>query len=187
MKNVLNFASRIDRARGIMLRLCLLCLVLAGGNKSLQAKNEGKKVEKTYAQNSLQQKELLLRGLVTDKDGLPLPGVAVSIKGTTQGTTTDANGEYYIMVKNVEKPTLVFSFVGMETQEIPYERGKHRINVTMQESQQLIEEVVVTGYQAMSRRELASAITTVKASDVIVPEAMSIDQMLQACDCYLKF
>ena len=64
MKNVLNFASRIDRARGIMLRLCLLCLVLAGGNKSLQAKNEGKKVEKTYAQNSLQQKELLLRGLV---------------------------------------------------------------------------------------------------------------------------
>ena len=180
MKNVFKFSSRYDSARGLMQRLCLLCLALVwGGNISIHAVNEGKAVEKSDKQVSQQQKELLLRGLVTDKDGTSLPGVAVQVKGTSQGTTTNADGEYYIMVKGVEAPVLVFSFVGMETLEVPYQKGRHRINVTLQESQQVMEEVVVTGYQAMSRRELASAITTVKASDVITPEAMSIDQMLQ--------
>ena len=92
-----------------------------------------------------QQKELLLRGSVKDKDGFPLPGVAVQVKGTTQGTTTDADGEYYIMVKGVKNPILVFSFLGMETQEVAFEKGKHVINVTMQESQQEMSEIVVTG------------------------------------------
>ena len=160
--------------------LTLLCLALVwGGNISIHAVNEGKAVEKSYKQSSQQQREVLVRGVVTDKDGMPLSGATIQVKGTTQGATSDANGEYYIMIKGVENPVLVFSFIGMETQEIPYERGKHRMNVTLQESHQVIEEVVVTGYQAMSRRELASAITTVKASDVITPEAMSIDQMLQ--------
>ena len=180
MKNVFNFSSRNDGLRGLMQRLCLLCLIFVwGGNITLHAESEGKAVEKSDKQVSQQQKELLLRGLVTDKDGTSLPGVAVQVKGTSQGTTTNADGEYYIMVKGVEAPVLVFSFVGMETLEVPYQKGRHRINVTLQESQQVMEEVVVTGYQAMSRRELASAITTVKASDVITPEAMSIDQMLQ--------
>ena len=180
MKNVFNFSSRNDVLRGLMQRLCLMCLIFVWcGYITLHAESEGKAVEKSDKQVSQQQKELLLRGLVTDKDGTSLPGVAVQVKGTSQGTTTNADGEYYIMVKGVEAPVLVFSFVGMETLEVPYQKGRHRINVTLQESQQVMEEVVVTGYQAMSRRELASAITTVKASDVITPEAMSIDQMLQ--------
>ena len=133
MKNVFNFSSRYDRVGGLMQRLCLLCLILVcGGSISLHAKNEGKAVEKSYKQSLQQQKELLLRGVVTDKDGMPLPGVTVQIKGTAQGATTNAEGEYYIMVKGVENPVLVFSFVGMETQEIPYQKGKHRINVALQ-------------------------------------------------------
>ena len=117
-------------------------------------------------EKSQQQKELLLRGSVKDKDGLPLPGVAVQVKGTTQGTTTDADGEYYIMVKGVEKPILVFSFIGMETQEIPFEKGKHRIHVVMQESQQVMEEVVVTGIFNRNKESFTGSATTFKAGEL---------------------
>ena len=95
--------------------------LLRGGNLSLQAKIDGNESVKMLERND-QQKELLLRGSVKDKEGFPLPGVAVQVKGTSQGTTTDADGEYYIMVKGVEKPILVFSFIGMETQEVPFEK-----------------------------------------------------------------
>lgn len=146
MKNVFDFSTRYDRAGGMMLKICLLCLICLGGsNISLQAKTGDNEAVKMLEGNSQQQKELLLRGSVKDVDGLPLPGVAVQVKGTSQGTTTDADGEYYIMVKGVEKPVLVFSFIGMETQEVAYEKGKHRINITMKEVQQELEEVVVMG------------------------------------------
>ena len=86
--------------------------------------------------NALQQSaERLFRGVVTDQSGMPLPGVAIQVKGTKQGVTTDVNGEYYILVKGVENPVLVFSFVGMETQEVPYKKGQNRVNVTLKESQ----------------------------------------------------
>ena len=96
--------------------------------------------------NALQQSaERLFRGVVTDQSGMPLPGVAIQVKGTKQGVTTDVNGEYYILVKGVENPVLVFSFVGMETQEVPYKKGQNRVNVTLKESPQMMEEVVVMG------------------------------------------
>jgi hypothetical protein len=146
MKYFFNFSSLDDGLRGMMLKLCLICLLLAGGsNLSLQANNSGNAVENTMSQGSQQQKDRLLRGKVTDKAGDPLPGVAVQVKGTSQGVTTNADGEYYIMVKGVETPVLVFTFVGMEPQEITFEKGKHVIDVVMQESQQRLDEVVVTG------------------------------------------
>ena len=71
MKNVFKFSSRYDSARGLMQRLCLLCLIFVWGcNITLHAESEGKAVEKSDKQVSQQQKELLLRGLVTDKDGM---------------------------------------------------------------------------------------------------------------------
>ena len=180
MKNVLSFPSRDDGARGLMLRLCLLCLILLwGGNISLQAEAIGNVVNNSYKQNQQQQKELLVRGLVTDKDGLPLPGASIQVKGTDQGTIADNNGEYYLMVKGVENPVFVFSYIGMESQEVTYKKGKHRINVTLLESQQVMEEVVVTGYQVLDKRTQTSAITSLKMEDIIMPGVTSIDQMLE--------
>ena len=161
MKNVFDFSTRYDRAGGMMLKICLLCLICLGGsNISLQAKTGDNEAVKMLERNSQQQKELLLRGSVKDADGFPLPGVAVQVKGTSQGTTTDADGEYYIMVKGVEKPVLVFSFIGMATQEVPYEKGKHRINVTMKEAQQELEEVVVTGIVTKNKNSFTGSAST---------------------------
>ena len=84
MKHVFNFSSLNDSLRGMMLKLGLLCLILIGGKLSLQAETPGNAAENTNSQGSQQQKELLLRGLVMDKDGLPLPGAAIQVKGTKQ-------------------------------------------------------------------------------------------------------
>ena len=171
MKPVSMFCTKC-----IGLLLMSLLVMSATVGTSAQAKTGGNK--KTMEQ-SQQQKELLLRGLVTDKDGLPLPGVTIQVKGTDQGTITDADGEYYLMVKGVEKPVLVFSYIGMETQEVTYGKGKHRINVMLKESQQLMEEVVITGYQVLDKRTKTSAITSLKMEDIILPGVTSIDQMLE--------
>ena len=171
MKPVSMFCTKC-----IGLLLMSLLVMSATVGTSAQAKTGGNK--KTMEQ-SQQQKELLLRGLVTDKDGLPLPGVTIQVKGTDQGTITDADGEYYLMVKGVEKPVLVFSYIGMETQEVTYGKGKHRINVKLKESQQLMEEVVITGYQVLDKRTKTSAITSLKMEDIILPGVTSIDQMLE--------
>ena len=182
MKNVFDFSTCYDRTGGLMLKLCLLCLIcLGGGNLSLQAKTNGNESVKMLERND-QQKELLLRGSVKDKEGFPLPGVAVQVKGTSQGTTTDADGEYYIMVKGVEKPILVFSFIGMETQEVPFEKGKHRINVTLKESQQVMDEVVVTGIFNRNKESFTGSATTFKAGELKLVGNQNVLQSLKTLD-----
>ena len=175
LKNVELLSLSCIKYIGLLLITLLLASVTMG--TSVQAKTDGKRVK--MLEQSQQQKELLLRGLVTDKDGSPLPGVTIQVKGTDQGAITNVKGEYYLMIKDVEKPVLVFSYIGMETQEVAYKKGKHRINVTLQESQQLMEEVVITGYQVLDKRTQTSAITTLKMEDIMLPGVTSIDQMLE--------
>ena len=183
MKYFFNFSSLDDGLRGMMLKLCLICLLLAGGsNLSLQANNSGNAVENTMSQGSQQQKDRLLRGKVTDKAGDPLPGVAVQVKGTSQGVTTNADGEYYIMVKGVETPVLVFSFVGMEPQEITFEKGKHVIDVVMQESQQRLDEVVVTGIFKKAKESYTGAVTTVTKDEILAFRGQNLLQTLRSID-----
>ena len=92
-----------------------------------------------------------MSGKVTDSSGSPLPGVTVIIKGTTQGTITDADGNYSL--PNVSSNSiLVFSFVGMKTQEIPI-TDKNNINVTMTEEIIGLEEVVAVGYGSLRKSD----------------------------------
>ena len=183
MKKSLDFSIRYDKAGGWMLKLCLLLFIcLGGGNISLQAKTEGNETVKMLEGNAQQQKELLIRGSVKDKDGFPLPGVTVQVKGTAQGTTTDEDGEYYIMIKNVEKPILVFSFIGMETQEIKFQKGKHRIDITLEESQQVMEEVVVNGIYTRNIESFTGSVATFKGDDLKLIGPQNVLRSLSALD-----
>ncbi|WP_423130214.1 SusC/RagA family TonB-linked outer membrane protein [Gaoshiqia sp. Z1-71] len=88
------------------------------------------------------QQSIRLSGTVTDVSGSPLPGVAVSVKGTSQGTITNADGNY--VLTNVSASSiLVFSFVGMKTQEVSVS-GRTVLNVIMEEETIGVQEVVVT-------------------------------------------
>ncbi len=125
-----------------------------------------------------QQDMLHVRGRVVGIDSIGLPGVTVLFKGTTMGVTTDTKGYYSMYVPKQGDVALIFSFVGMRTQEIVC-KGRDVINVVMEEDVTTVEEVVVTGYQTLRKSDVVGAVTTVKASDIMMPAYTSIDQMLQ--------
>ncbi|OFX32195.1 MAG: SusC/RagA family TonB-linked outer membrane protein [Bacteroidetes bacterium GWF2_42_66] len=108
------------------------------------------------------QEERNVSGKVTDSSGAPLPGVTVIVKGTTQGIITDFDGKYTLA--NVPSDaTLMFSFVGMKTQEIKVS-GKSNINVVLEEEAIGIEEVVAIGYGTVRRKDLTGSVASVSGS-----------------------
>lgn len=114
-------------------------------------------------------------GTVTDKTGEPLPGVNVLEQGTTNGGITDLDGKFSI---NVERgKTLVFTFIGFVKQEVKVTQNV--LNVVMAEDAQTLDEVVVVGYGSMTRKDVTSSITTVKADDLNVGVYTSPAQLLQ--------
>ena len=125
-----------------------------------------------------EKKMLKITGIVTDKDKYPLPGVTVILKGTAVGTATDTDGRYQLQIPKAEHISLLFSFVGMKTQEVKY-TGKDSINVVMEEDYQEMDEVVVTGYQVIDRRKSTSAVSSVKMEDIMIPGVSTLDKMLE--------
>lgn len=124
-------------------------------------------------------KEMEIRGVVKDKNGDPLPGVTVLVGGTTLGTATDGKGEFLLKVPEQESVALHFSFVGMKTRELVFKKGQQPLAVVMEEDSESIEEIVVTGYQQIEKRNLTSSVVTVKTSELQTIGASSIEQMLQ--------
>ncbi|MDE6577475.1 MAG: SusC/RagA family TonB-linked outer membrane protein [Muribaculaceae bacterium] len=107
---------------------------------------------------------LSISGKVTDPSGEELIGVSVSVKGKqAHGTVTDIEGNY--VIKDVASDaTLVFSYVGFRAVEMPV-KGRNVINVTMEEDNELLGEVVVVGYGSLSRKEVSSSIVQVNSDD----------------------
>ena len=109
--------------------------------------------------------------------GDPLPGVTVYVKGTSQGTITDFDGNY-TLTSVPEKATLAFSFVGMKTQEI-FVAGKSVINVKMEADAIGLEEVVAVGYGVQKKKELTGAVAQVKAEEMTKIVASDFTKALQ--------
>lgn len=110
-----------------------------------------------------------VKGTVTDNNGTSLPGVSVSVKGTTTGTITSTDGTYTIGVPASGK-TLVFSFVGMKTTEVAV-GNQTQINVTMVEETIGLEEVVAVGYGTQKKTTLSGSVSQVKGDDVLKGKA----------------
>jgi len=104
-------------------------------------------------------------GSVEDNTGSPLPGVTIVVKGTTNGTITDFDGNYSL--SNVPADgTLVFSFVGMRTTEVNVSNNTV-INVTLEEETIGIEEVVAVGYATQKKVNLTGSVVAVDMTDVV--------------------
>ena len=113
----------------------------------------------------VQQEKKSVTGKVIDKDGISLPGVSVVIKGTTVGTSTNIEGKYTLDVPEQGK-VLIFSFVGMTTQEVAVSSSV--INVTMDSDSEQMEEVVVTALGIKrERKALGYAISSIKSEELV--------------------
>ena len=108
------------------------------------------------------QETVSLKGKVVDQKGMPLPGVTVQIKGTSLGVATDVNGNWHLDVPATDGITIVFSFVGMKTQEVTY-TGQEEMNITMQEETEDLAEVIVTGYQTILKERATGSFSTINA------------------------
>lgn len=147
---------------------CLLCfgaqLAMANTTSNYEGTNAVVTVQSTVT------------GTVIDSDGAPLPGANVLVKGTTNGTQTDFDGNFSIQVE--PGATLVFSYIGFIKQEVAV-GSKTEIIVTMLEDAAQLSEVIVTGYSTETKRETTGAISTVKAEDIAAIPSANIEQSLQ--------
>lgn len=117
-----------------------------------------------------------LRGSVRDLKGMPLPGVAVIVKGTTTGTVTGNDGTFDLMVP-ADSRTLVFSFVGMKPQEVAI--GNQAVyNVVMEEETFGIDEVIAVGYGTMKKVNLTGSIANVNAEELTAIPMPTITQSI---------
>ena len=126
---------------------------------------------------SLFQEGRVVTGNVKDASGAALPGANVLEKGTTNGTVTDAGGNYRIVLTS-SNAVLVFSFVGAETQEIPV-GNQSEISVTLGESAVALNELVVIGYGTQKRSDVTGAISSLKAESFNQGVVTNPGQLLQ--------
>lgn len=116
-------------------------------------------------------------GKVVDENGVGLPGVTVVLKGTTKGTATGIDGSFSLAVPD-GNGTLVFSFIGYTTQEVPV-NNQATLNVTLAPDTRQLEEVVVVGYGEQKKSVVTGAISSVKASDLENQQITRVEQALQ--------
>lgn len=118
--------------------------------------------------------DFLVRGIITDKEGDPVPGVSVNVKGKNQGTVSNEKGEFLLAVN--PNSTLVISHLSYKRQEIAV-RNRAQIDIQLETSVSNMDEVVVVAYGKLKKSDLAGSITTVKVDNleskvVSVPEAL---------------
>ncbi len=129
---------------------------------------------------SRQAKVRMVSGTVKDVKGELMQGVAVVLKGTSTGVTTDTRGHFVLSVPvaDLNPVVLHFSFLGMKDAEIRVTTDEPLL-IVLEESNEKLDEVVVTGYQNVRSRDMVGSYTKVNAADIMMPAYTSIDQMLQ--------
>ena len=123
------------------------------------------------------QGEIKVSGKITDEKGSSMPGVTILVKGTSNGTTSDVDGDYDIAVPN-KNAVLVFSFLGYVSKEIPV-GNQTAINVSLMENVQEMEEVVVIGYGAVKRSDVTGSIVSVNSEEMMKRDPITVGEGLQ--------
>jgi TonB-linked SusC/RagA family outer membrane protein len=128
-------------------------------------------------QSNKKEMQYAVNGSVKDGSGTPLLGANILEKGTSNGVTTDFDGNFSITVPN-EDAILVVSYVGFETKEVPL-NGQTDINITLTESAAALDEVVVVGYGTQKKVNLTGAVSSIQSKDIQNRPITSSSQALQ--------
>ncbi|WP_299581975.1 TonB-dependent receptor [uncultured Sunxiuqinia sp.] len=156
----------------------ILSKILQGTNLSFYVLDKDIVISPKRENGSMLSQQIkTVTGKVTDSSGEALPGVTVLVKGTTQGTVTDFDGNYTIS----EVPTggtLIFSFVGMRTEEIVV-GSQASINVMLEEDAIGLEEVIAVGYAVQEKVSLTNSVAQIKGDDLVKRPVANVGQSLQ--------
>lgn len=150
--------TRLTSTRRIGMKLCLLLFLIFSAS-----------ISNAFAQTTV-------TGVVTDEQKDPLPGVSVTVKGSTTGTVTDFDGNYSITVKSSD--VLDFTFLGMKPQSVSV-GGKTKIDVVLLDDTHQLETAVVIGYGTAKKRDLTGSIVTVKGDELLNKPAVNPISSLQ--------
>jgi len=171
MNQKLDFKSVKSKGRfsilsnGFLLVLACICTQSMVANEKLNTSTD---VDLTIVQTTV-------TGSVSDGMG-PLPGASVLVKGTTNGTQTDFDGNFTIDAPS--DATLVISYIGYKTMEVAV-NNQTTINVTLQEDASALDEVVVTGYGSQLKKDLTGAVSVVDVDELLATPATTFAQQLQ--------
>lgn len=119
--------------------------------------------------------EQTVRGTVKDGSGATLPGVAVVVKGTTRGTSTDLNGNFTIAVP--ANATLVFSYIGFERQEVAV-GNQAAFNIILSTDTKALQEVVVVGYGTQKKSDVTGSVTAVSSEEFVEGQVTTAEQLI---------
>lgn len=126
-----------------------------------------------------------IRGVVQDKEGNPLPGVTVVVKGTRLGTSTDHQGKFSLEIPQMDDIVLLFSFVGMEAVEVKV-TAQNEYKVVMQENIKALEDVVVTGYFNKAKESFTGTATSFSGEELKTVNPVNVLSALAVLDPSFK-
>lgn len=162
----------------------LLDEVLINAGLSYTVSNDAIVISKTKAVNTLvtssvKQKIKTIEGLVTDLSKNPLPGVTVFVKNSKLGTATDMDGRFKLNISDDSQNILVFSFIGMRTQQVDI-GDKTQFNILMEDLTEQIDEVMVVAYGTVKKEAFTGSASIVRGDEVIKESSpLSVEKALQ--------
>lgn len=175
-ESILSLIKRPHKISQITkLALATQCLFITGAFAS----TDSQITNSTYTPDNIaitQQKSNKIKGTILDKSGEPIIGANVVVKGTTNGTITDIDGNYTLDVP--ENSILQISYIGYLTQDIPIGNNS-TITVRLVEDTQNLDEVVVVGYGTQKKGEVASAISSIKSENFVKVPTADVGQLIR--------
>ncbi|WP_084148745.1 SusC/RagA family TonB-linked outer membrane protein [Arenibacter latericius] len=158
------------------LKMKLTALLLIISLFKIQANTYTKNSNSTLDPKNTSIPQHSVSGTVTDTHGDPLPGANIVEKGTTNGVTSDFDGNFSINVTN-ENAILIVSYIGFASKEVPL-NGQSTISVNLEESASGLDEVVLIGYGSQKKSDLTGAVGSVKAEELAERPAASLNQAM---------
>lgn len=153
------------------------CLQILLKDKPFQYSFQDEFVVISYKEQAKEPVKYIVKGVIKDESGSPLPGVAVMIRGTNYGMATDVNGSFEFPVSS-EKAVLEFSFVGMKKKTVEV-NGPRTLEIVMVSEDETLEEVVVTGFQTISRERSSGAAVIVGQKDLQLVNTRNVSDNLE--------
>jgi hypothetical protein len=165
--------NTFTKKKKFFIRISVLSTFIALSSFQVNASWNLNKLENN---SSLSAQNQTVKGKITDTNGEGLTGVSILLKGTTNGTSTDINGNYSLNIPE-DSGVLIVSYLGFISKEVPV-NNRATINIQLEEDSKALSEVVVVGYGTQSKASITGAVSTINAEEIIRTPAVAATSAL---------